>query len=285
MTVYIEAVIIDNFFVTALISVLSYRILSIKKSLLRIGAASCAGTAVAVIYPFLELHNALLVLIKLLLCILMSFMLFFKKGSIIKGGAVFLLTTFLFGGAMFCAGLMIHSDVDKALRLPLSDIPLGAIIGMVFLLYVVIRKAAGGIKRIRDANVYTAVVEIDIFSKTVKGTGFLDTGNRLYDFKSGLPVVVLGAKAALSVLDTERLKLVLEKKAETLDKSAHYIEYSAVGHKSVKMLVLKPDEIRLYSGKAEHRIKDVMIGLSFSKFSDAVDYDIILHPSIIKSLS
>lgn len=281
MTVYIEYVIIDNFFVTLLISLLSYRVLSVKASKLRALAAAVVGTAAAVVYPLLNIHPILLILFKFFLAVILSLILFYKRCRVYKGMAAFVLMTVLFGGIMFLIGFMVYSDPKKALTLPVTSLPVGFIIAAAMALYPVLKIPLMKFKRISDAKNYVADTEIDIFSKTVKGKGFIDTGNRLYDEKSGLPVVVLNIKAALNVLDAEKLKAVLSGSGEKAQEGAHYIDYCGVGAKKNKILVLKPDELRLYSEKREHRIKDVMIGLAFSKFSDAVDYDVILHPAII----
>lgn len=281
MTVYIESVIIDNFFVTFLIALLSFRVISVKVSYARTIIASIIGTVVAVFYPFMKVPNFLLILIKLTLGILLSFILFYKKANVLKGGGAFLLITALFGGAMFAIGFIIYADINKALTLPATNIPIGIIIAGALLIYFFLRKVIMRKKRIADASSYIFNAELDIFNKTVKGRAFLDTGNRLYDEVSGLPIIVLNIKMALEILDSGKLAALLENRGEEISKDAHYIKYNTVGSKTNKILVLKPDEIRLYLGKDEHIIKDVVVGLSMSKFSDAIEYDMILPPSII----
>ena len=281
MTVYVECVIIDNFSVTMLAALLSYRFLSVSVSKTRCVIASAVGTVVAVFYPLMNIHAAILILIKFALWIVLSLILFYKKCSLLKGAGAFLLITFFFGGAMFAVGLMVYADVNKALTLPLSHIPVGLFILGAIAFYVVFRHVVMRVKRISDARAFIADTEITVFSKTFKSKGFLDTGNRLYDEKTGLPIVVLNAKAALTLLDSDKLSAILNKHGEEISGDAHYIDYSTVGGKNNKILVLKPDEIRLYFGQTEHKIKDVMIGISFSKFGDLTEYDVILHPAII----
>ena len=281
MTVYVECVIIDNFFVTMLAALLSYRFLSVSVSKTRCIAASAVGTVVAVFYPLMNVHAVLLVLIKIVLGAALSFILFYKKCSVIKGAGAFVMITFFFGGVMFAAGLMIYADVNKALTLPLSDVPIGLFILAAIAAYAVFRRVVMRYKRIRDSCSFVADTEITVFSKTLKSKGFLDTGNGLYDEKTGLPIVVLNAKAALQLLDHDKLSAILNKRGEEISVDAHYIEYATVGKKDNRILVLKPDEIRLYFGQTEHRIKDVMIGLSFFKFGDGENYDVILHPAIV----
>ncbi len=281
MTVYVECVIIDNFSVTMLAALLSYRFLSVTVSKIRCVIASAVGTAVAVLYPLINVHAVLLALIKIALGAVLSLILFWKKCNVLKGAGAFVLITFFFGGVLFAVGLMVYADANKALTLPLSDFPIGVVILGAIGTYFVCKRVVMRVKRMRDSRSFVTDTEITVFSKTFRSKGFLDTGNRLYDEKTGLPVVVLNLNAALQLLDSDKLSAILNKRGEEISNGAHYIEYSTVGGKSNKILVLKPQELRLYFGQTEHRIKDVMIGISFSKFGDSTDYDIILHPAIV----
>lgn len=281
MTVYIECVIIDNFSVTLLCSLLAYRFSSVSASKLRCLLASLVGTAAAVFYPLLRVPAVVLILIKFALCAALSFILFFKKCNVIKGAASLLTVTFFLGGIMFAIGYITYADVVKALTLPVSSIPIGVFIIGFIVAYFALRRAVMHIKRIKDAKNFIANTEITAFSKTFKSKGFLDTGNRLYDDKTGLPVVILNFSAALRLLDNDKLSALLSKRGEDVGSGAHYIEFSSVGGQNNQILVFQPDEIRLYFGQTEHKIKDVMIGISLSRFGDCTDYDVILHPAII----
>jgi hypothetical protein len=276
-------------------------------------SAGVTGTAAAVAYPLLPLSNFFLLSVKGAVWAALSAILFYKKCGFFKGAGAFLLITFFFGGALFAVGLMVHADVGAALRRPVCDVPVGFMLAAAFVTYKVIRACLLTRNRLKSAAPFVYDTEIDIFARTVSGKGFLDTGNGLYDSVSGLPIVVLGIKAALGVLDAQKLKAVIQSGAEVgtvcdsqfgtacggagansggafgsrlvkeLGAGAHYASYSTVGDGGGKILVLKPDEIRLYSDGDGHIIKDVMIGLAFCKIPSPAGFDILLHPDLIKN--
>jgi len=283
MTVYIESVILDNFFATWLISDVSYRALSLARSRLRILSASAAGTASAVLYPFLKIHPVFLITIKMALFTALSFILFYKKTRRpVSASAVFLALTFTFGGLLLALGLGVYGDVEKALRLPVTNLPIGLILAGGWGAYLLSRKAARKLKRVRDVSCRIYDCTIEALGKTVSTAAFLDTGNRLYDEKTDLPVMVLGARASLQILDDEKLSAILRGKEREICDTARYIKYKGVGDgKKSRLLLIKPDAVRFYTGQADHTIKDVMLGLSFARFSDAAEYDVLLHPALM----
>lgn len=286
MTLYIEFVIIDNFFITFLLAILSYKVVGTKISYLRSTIASVVGTFVAVFYPFINLHNVVLVMIKLGLGAMLALILYFKKNKLLKSFAVFMICTFMFGGFMFAVGYAVHGNVTNALTLPVTNIPIGLIIAGAFIIYIFAKKILLHSKRIRNAENFVCDVQIKLADKIVKGKAFLDTGNRLYDEKNHFPVVVLNIKAALSLLNQEQLTAITLSKGDSAIKNSYYMNYGTVGTSASqnKLLIIKPDDIRLYIDNREHIIGDVMIGLAFYKFSDAVEYDAILHPQVLQNI-
>ncbi|MCL2796529.1 MAG: sigma-E processing peptidase SpoIIGA [Firmicutes bacterium] len=291
MTVYIESVILDNFFATLLISDVSIRALSISRSKLtkfRMLLAACVGTAVALIYPLLKIHAALLFAVKFALFAVLALILFCKKGRkagrVVSSSAVFLALTFAFGGVLFAIGFSVFGDAGKALRLPVTNLPVGLVAAGGWGAYLLSRKVARKLKRSRDLSQLLFRYEISVAGKTVTGTAFLDTGNRLYDAKTDLPVIVLGAPASLSILGDEGLSALLWDKEREVFPGARHIAFSGAGGKKSRLLILKPDAVRFYEGQAEHIIQDAVLGLSLGSFSDAAEYDVLLHPALVGSL-
>jgi len=244
--------------------------------------AAVLGTIVAVFLPFVPMGAGFLLLIRIGLFVALVAVLFYKKAKLLLASGVFLCATFVFGGALFAVGLMAHGSITDALSLPVSNFPPGIMIAGGLLVYFLYKKVIARLKRVRDASDYMSEVEIDIFSSTFKGKAFLDTGNRLYDKGSDLPVVVLSAAMSLRILGEAGFEAVLRGNIKEVCKAARYIEYGGADGKKSKLLVLKPDALRFYIGQDLHTIKDVMIGLAFTQFQDAIAYDAILHPAIMK---
>lgn len=282
--VFIEFVIIDNFVITLLIADTTYRVLSMQRSILRMLIAAAIGTVGAVFFPFLNLSAILILPIRATLLVVLSLILFLKKGKMFFGGLIFLLLTFLFGGALFGLGLMIHGDVETALRVPVTNIPAGVIVGVVWLLYIITKKVLRKLKRVADAKDSISTVEIDILGKNIKCRAFMDTGNRLYDTKSDLPVIVLSKKASLQVLGDEGLFAFLRGDYKKICSESRLISYSGATGKTANLLILKPKEVRFFLGQTSHIYNDVLVGLSMTTFQDSVEYDVLLHPALVRTL-
>lgn len=125
MSIYIEFVIIDNLLFTSMICFASYVLIKQKPVYLRIAIASVVGTIVAIFYPFVQ-NIVLLILIKILLCLTETVILFRKHK--VLGCLSFLCCTFALGGAQFCIGYAYFGSVEAALTLPISDLPLSLLV-------------------------------------------------------------------------------------------------------------------------------------------------------------
>lgn len=281
MTVYIEYVIIDNLIITALICMLSYRILKVSVGKLRILSVSILGTAASVFYPFLKLHFLILLLIKIALSLVLSFILFYKKYNFFKGLITFLLVTFMYGGIIFAIGYVMFGDIVKALTYPICEFPISLLILTALIIFLIFRKIILKFNKLKDINGLLYEIEVTLFGKQNKMMGFLDTGNRLYDGKSGVPIVIVNIKKLLDIFTEDQMKLIMLGNGEKLGQNAHYIRYNTLGKKENKILIIKPDKFVLYFKDNVNTLYDVMLGLSFNKFQDVTKYDAILHPAII----
>lgn len=284
METYIELVIINNFVLTAIIGAASYRFLCIKNSNIRLFLASAVGTVLALVFPLIKLHAVIITLLKIAMGLLLSVILFAKKCRFFKGFFSFMVITFMFGGLQFCIGMMIFGNVADALSKPATNIPIGIIVGGSALLYIFIKKLFITYRRLSDESHNIIDFSVELAGKKINAKGFLDTGNRLYDNQTGLPVVVLNIKTLLPYLSDGELTLMLSGNSEKLFKNAHYISFSSLNNTGDRILVVQPDRFQVYFDKSKNILYDVMIGLSFSKLSGGTtEYDALLPPCIINS--
>ena len=284
MDVYIETVLIDNFFITWLLAILTYRAMSLKISYLRVVIAATVGTLMALVFPFIEFHFALMLLIRLAVFVILSFILFFKRKKLILSSLVFLVFTFTFGGALFALGLIVHGTVYDALTKPIANLPVGAIIFAALLLYFLIKKAVRKLKRMHLTRSLTTKVDLQVLGKKLELNAFLDTGNVLYDKKTDMPVVVLSANASLKILGDHGLSAMLRGKLFEIDKSAHYMYFNTLDAKQTKLLILEPTEFLVYNGQVQHKIEGIVLGLTLGASNSFIgQFDILLHPAIYDS--
>ena len=285
MTLYIESVILDNFFATLTISDVSYRALSMRRSKKRMTIASLAGTVVAVLYPLLKIHAIWLLLIKIALFISLSMILFKKKGKLMPSAFVFLALTFAFGGVLFAVGLTVFGDVERALRLPISNLPAGILAAGVWGAYLLTKRVCRRIKRTRGIARLTYRYQIEALGNAVSGLAFLDTGNRLYDKNSDMPVIVLSQAPSLKILGDKGLSSLARGTEKEISSSAHYLPFIGAGNKTSRLLIINPEAVRLYSGQTEHIIKGVVLGLMLTSLSAGAEYDALLPPHVVTELN
>lgn len=277
MDVYIEYVIIDNFVLTYCICALSHRLIRTRGRFWRDILASLVGTAVAVFYPFIGNAYAT-VAVKIALCAVLTLICYPPK-RFLRGAASLLLTTFLFGGAMFCIGYIRYGDVRRALTLPAADLPLGAVVGAGLVVLFLFRRLVTRRHKIADCAALTGRIDIAYNGFTVSCTAFLDSGNRVCDTVTGLPVVVLGMRVGMKLLTDEQLSQVMLGKPVAGGRFEPFHTLSGQG----KMLVVKPQKITLYVKDKANILDNVMLGLSFSRFRDAEEYDAILSPTVLET--
>lgn len=277
MKVYIELVIADNFAITFLLARLSYYLIGEPLSKLRILSACAVGTAAAVFYPFLEgvwLPIALKIVTGLVLSVIL-----FKPKKFLKGMLFFFILTFTYGGALFALGLFVHGNVEAALTKPVASVPVGITLLAAYVLFIGLKRAIFKIRKSRDINGFIYDAEIRVCGSSVECKAFLDSGNRLYDDKSGLPVVIVGAGTLAKALGDEQMSNLLLGKTSGFD-GAHYVDYSTVGGKS-KLFVFRPDELVVYVADKKNIISDVMLGVAFKRLSDVESYGLILNPAVM----
>lgn len=276
MTAYIEYVIADNMCVTAMICAVTYRVMKMSVVKPRVWAASLFGTAAAVCYPFLRFGAIPLLLVKAAVYKIICLILFFRKPSYLKCSAAFLAVTAAFGGAAFMTGYIFYGDVYSALTLPTTDFPIATILCAPIFTYFAAKKLIAGIIRRRHVRENIYRYELTAFGKTVKGEGFLDTGNVLYDDRRGLPIVVASASLTAKLLDDAQFeKMLLGRGGEIGD----YIEYETANGRG-KILTVKPQNFILYTDENTNILKEVALGLSLSPLGRKEGFDMLLSPAI-----
>jgi len=281
MTVYIEYVIIDNLVITALIITLSGYTAGLRVRRIRVLAASVFGTVVALLLPFVGNAVVLLVIRASLAVMLVCICTVPNRiRRIVRFGIIFLGMTFVFGGTLFAIGFVLTGDVYTALTVPLVDIPLGVILGAGLVVFAVTKRLVLRLKRSGDKRGFLADVEMELLGKTLRVEGLIDSGNGLYDAKSGLPIVVLSLKSVLQSLSGDLLVKFLSGRGESITRGARYIDVETITGKD-KLLILPCGKFLLYPKARVHRMYnksyDVMVGLRATKMGT----DIVLHPCML----
>ena len=192
MEIYIEYAILDNLIVDYFLLKEAAIILRIKHRFWQILSASIIGTIIAVILPLFTLPQIISFLIKLILAALICYVAVEHRRLVdyIKYLNVFLLLTFLFGGIIIGILSLIGIPYNAQAYYSNKILPVGLNILIGYL-------AIKFIKKFIENNISSAFIsqelydcEIFVNGKPFLATAFFDSGNRLVDERSGLPIIV-----------------------------------------------------------------------------------------------
>ncbi|MFY9257771.1 MAG: sigma-E processing peptidase SpoIIGA [Dethiobacteria bacterium] len=124
---------------------------------------------------------------------------------------------------------------------------------------------------------------------------FLDTGNRLQDPFSSLPVIVIDYRSLEGLLPPSLFRHLADEEAEpwsALEKLSDpalaccftLIPCRGVGRGSEILLGLKPDDVVLLEGGRSYSLgSGVFLGLTRRGFGPAADYQALLPPSLLRA--
>lgn len=277
MEVYIEYVILDNFIINSIIISLTNLTLRLNLNKTKIFIASIVGTIFAIFMPFIMLNNLLLFIVKLMVgfIIVMCFSkLIFTQ--ILLSYLVFISYTFLMGGMCYFVLTMLNIPVTFSGVLIYSfDIPVSLLILLIYVYYLIISKLIKYRKNI--VNLKFSVV-LCKNQKELKLSGFLDTGNQIFD-EDGKPIIVISLKSFLKCFPNISILKVATNMVNTCDiENSKYIVIST-SNATTKMLTFKADKIKVLDANIVKEFNNITIGVSNSNFNQK--FDCILHSEYV----
>lgn len=261
MTVYIEYVLLDNLVIDYLLLKASHKIAGVTARKGRLLFCSAAGAVVAAVYPLFADFKVLTVAIKLFCGLFISLLSakFRNKREFFITFILFIGLTFLTGGAI--TGIYDLFDVPYS-----SEISVALMIAPAYIIISGVTKTVKFIYKRKDLFCATYRVELRLNGKKIEVTGFMDTGNGVYDGDS--PVIFCGEKIARRLLfETGGKKPSLKK-----------ITVCTVNGKEEK-ICFRLDGISIYLGETPNIFNNVTVCVS-DKGLDA-GYDVILHPAFL----
>ncbi len=269
---YIEYVVIDNFIINFLLLKTAMISSRVKTNKLRLIISAGVGTVIAVIIPLFTLTNGFLILIKINLGLVMVLISgqYLSVKKLLISFFFFISYTFLCGGMII--GLFYLSDIDYKVYFSVnynSFMPVGISVLLVYLFTKLTLYLITNLLKSRDIKPFVRSCVIVVSGKKFKVNGYVDSGNRLFDKKSGLPIIVV-SKSLFKKLNFGEIKL-----APKGD-----IKVNTVNGESV-MKVYAVDKLLIYNDELTNIINNVMIVISEFDFGSGEEYDVLLNPSLI----
>ena len=284
MKVYIEYILIDNLVIDYLILSLTSWAFKLRQTKLRLFVASVIGAGATIGLSLLTLTPFSTLLLKLVLGIILVLIGIKIKSLKEFFGAYFgfLAFTFLLGGLSWAILMMFNLITTSAGMVGYdSAVPLGVILLGCVVFVKIISKLCLLIYKKRDCAPFIGEIEVFLDGKSTKITGFIDSGNRLFDHVTGLPIIVIST-SSLKPIITQNLFDEFNKGSLMIKNryKSHFVPFQTLSGQAKPMMVFCPDKVLFrFNGKTVE--SKVMVGLTHKGFSDAVAYDALLHPSML----
>ena len=138
-----------------------------------------------------------------------------------------------------------------------------------------------------------AEVTVEIGGRAARCTGLIDTGNRLYDPLTRMPVMVAEASlwrgelpagwiSALQAGEVEQLLSKLDPAAHEWGDRLRFVPFRGIGGKAQLMLAIKPDRVRIERDGRSFETGRVLVGLEGGRLASDGSYRAIIHPSLLE---
>ena len=181
--------------------------------------------------------------------------------------SVFLLLTAAMGGVCFGIVFLLSGEIDSGfVQVYNAEIPVGAVLLLIWLVYLAVVKLVSQFERKRRLNNFVFKAEIFNEGKKTEFELFLDSGNTLIDPIFLKPVMIIDYSLFRRIFNFPLEKLLTKNIKKEDISGSHYIDYGTVGSGG-KMLVFEVEKVVVENGKEKKEIKNPVLGLTFSKLS------------------
>lgn len=275
MEVYIEYAIIDNMIIDLLILSLTSKITRLNVGKTRLLLTALFGTIVAMVSPLLS--GIFLVLSKILCGLLMPLMILKepKMKSYITATLSFLLITAMFGGTCLglCFLLNINYKIENGL-LMIKSFPVGLAVFIAVVMYYIIKNLIQHFYSQKRLAKFLYKVTLFLNDKHISTTGFLDSGNKLIDSATNIPITLVDFEVFNQLTDVKLSDVLLKKYDKIPLSNLHEVEMKSLS-KSSKIMVFEIDNILI---DESINIDKALIGLSVVDFKSNLNANCILSP-------
>lgn len=250
MTVYVEIVFLNNFFIDLLLCISTIFSRRRKLRKLRIIASAIIGAVVSVAYAFMPAVFKVLTKVLLAPILTITFDKYKSVKDYIMSLGLFVIFTFVLGGSVY--GLCHMAGIDLRGYAVLGVLAFAIVFLEGVLWFVVVKKP--------NSNKTYYDVAVTYKGKVLWLKGFYDSGNTLTDSFSGFPVVLLGNSAVKMLQEFGELSY------------EGFVEVKSINGES-SMPIISLDEVRC--GQMSYNCFGAITG------QDVKDCDLILQNTLV----
>lgn len=277
-TIYLDVLILTNLFVTYFLLLSTKGLLHLVAESFRMVSAALLGGIYSMIILIPNIPSWLLNLLKLIFSVLLVAVAFGMKNKrlLLKNVIVFYGINFIYAGFMFAMWYFI-TPIGMIYKNGIVYFNVSAVVLAISTVaaYLVIRCISYLLSKNVKREQLTEL-ELSCNGRMVLLSAFIDTGNRLVDILSGLPVVVCEFEAITDLIPSDLQQKILTFSLDQIEnqlwkKRFRIIPVQAVTGSSA-MVAFKPDSCFLITkegghGSAQKHQKEVMVGISKTALS------------------
>ena len=275
--IYADVLFILNTYITYAILLLTAFILHLSPSRLRLLLAGIIGGAGSLIIIFPWANDAVLGLLRGLLCIALPLTAFSFGGikQLFRKIAVFLTVNFIFAGLMFALWYLVSpTAVYYNTGIVYFDIDAVSLVIITAVCYFAV-KIFNWVSDFRTPKNTLYDVSLHISDKQICLRGFLDTGNSLRDPFTGSDVIIVSRDALKELFPPGK---DMEALTETSPVKVRYLPCTTVSGSKL-MIVFTCPEVRIRGLSCDFSARGVTVALSDEKIKNG-DFQALLPPGI-----
>ncbi|WP_342421410.1 sigma-E processing peptidase SpoIIGA [Paenibacillus sp. FSL E2-0178] len=302
LVVYIDLIFAANLLIDGILLWLTSWLVKLKVSWWRLSLSALVGALYVVMMFVPELSFMYTFLIKFGLSVVMLWIAFGFRSlqSYLRALGAFYIINFAAAGGIVGIHYLLQSSGDiwngiiftssggQAYRLKIGFWFVLAMLPLVLLLFKLIQSSR---RRREQLETYIGEVTVEIDGVSVTCPGLLDTGNRLNDPLTRIPVMVMESslweghlpaswKGRLTQTGADTLVLEADGQSFAWQDRIRLVPYRGVNRGASFMLALKPDSVMIKLGGETFYRKRVLIGLDGGTLSGDGAYRAVIHPDL-----
>lgn len=266
MIVYIEDVLIENFFVTMMLLLILGKVFLFKQKKLKLFFVSLFASIVAVCYPLINFNGLLLIAFKLCLGYIIVF-LYAGKNNLQAKFITYIFLTALFAGINILVYYFAYGTINIK-----DNFATYILLIIIYFCYYMINSCIKLFKKNFAINNFVYTIKINHQEKEILSNAFLDSGNTLLE--DGEPVFIINFKLFKKIYSDITLEDIVLKKFNCL-KNPHYIK-SGFASGSGKILVFEVDSFTILADK-NLVFKNAKLGVVYSNFNKNFNCNVLLN--------
>lgn len=281
--IYIDVLFVLNLFLNYFLLLVTARLSFQKISRLRFVFASLFGALYASIIFFLKVSFFILLLSKLSVALIITYISFLPKKPriLFHLGLIFLIIAILFGGVCYFISI-VFSPINMAVNnftvyFNFSPVLLIILTIIVYLVITLLEHFSNSMF-LKESS-YTVTISYNFKSCTLQG--FMDNGNNLLDYFTNTPIVVCSFSSIEDLfLNEERdfFRNFSLEKAFNYDKKVRIVTVNTVSSSDILPAFI-PQSFIVQTGDKKHSVDNVLIAVSNE--SSLKNKPIILNPKLL----